>query len=224
MLYLFNQPNIVEQLMQAPITAVLVFAMVIVSYLAFNDEALRNKLLFVPAYMEERGANQLYRFITHGFIHADWLHLAFNAYVLWEFGRVVETLYKLVHGNVLGSIFYVLLFFGGLVASSLYSYYKHRHHYGYAALGASGAVSGVLFSAIVFMPLMPLGLMFIPFVEIPAIIMGIAYLAYSTYMSRRGGDNIGHDAHFWGSVWGFVFTLVLAPQLFPLFLNQIFGR
>lgn len=224
MLYLFQQPTVVEQFMKAPITGVLLLAMIGISYMAFNDEQLRSKCLFVPALINERGSNELYRFISAGFIHADWMHLAFNGFVFWQFGTMVERFYKIVHGDALGSLFFLLLFFGGLVAASLFSYFKHKDNYGYAALGASGAVSGVLFAAIVFQPLMPLQLIFIPFLKIPAIVMGILYLLYSSYMGKKGNDNIGHDAHFWGSIWGFVITITLAPTLFWHFLDQILGR
>jgi membrane associated rhomboid family serine protease len=221
MAYLFLQATVVEQFMQTPITGILLLIMIAVSFKAFNDEELHNKLLFVPALMHERGASEYYRFISAGFIHADWLHLGFNGFVFWQFGGLVERYYKMEHGPMLGSIFYLILFFGGLVAASLFSYYKHKNNYGYRALGASGAVSGVLFAAIVFQPLMPLQLIFLPFIKIPAVVMGALYLLYSSYMARKGNDNIGHDAHFWGSVWGFVLTIALKPLLFLSFIDQI---
>ncbi len=217
------QDNIAAQFMQAPLTGLLVLVTIFVSYLAFNNPDLRARLLFVPALMQERGQSEWHRFITAGFIHADWLHLAFNSFVLWEFGRFVELAYVKIHGKMMGSLFFLALYFFGLVAASTYSYFKHRDNYGYAALGASGAVSGVLFAAIVFAPLLPLQFLFLPFISLPAVVMGVLYLAYSSYMSRRGSDNIGHDAHFWGGVWGFFFTIALAPQLLQHFLKQIFG-
>lgn len=218
---LLDAPTVLDQFKYAPITGVLVLAMVGISYFAFNDRDLRRRLLFVPAYMEENGPREWYRFISAGFIHANWMHLIFNALVFWQFGLLVELSYKIALGPVLGSLAYVFLFFAGLVASALYSFFKHRHNYGYGALGASGAVSGVLFAAIVFRPFMPLQFIFLPFVEIPAVVMGIAYLAFSAHMARQGRDNIGHDAHFWGSVWGFAFTCVVVPGALTDFLNSV---
>ena len=222
--YLFAQPTVLDQVTQAPITALIVATTVLISYLAFKDENLRNKLIFAPAHMHQQGMSEMYRFITAGFIHANWLHLLFNALVLWEFGRIVEMMYK-ANFESFGTTLYLALYFGGLILSSLYSYFKHKHNHYYYALGASGAVSGVLFAAIVFMPLLPLGLIFVPFLRVPAIAMGILYLLYSYYMGRKGTDNIGHDAHFWGAVWGFAFTLLCGgSDLFQLFIAQISGN
>ncbi|MCP4437641.1 MAG: rhomboid family intramembrane serine protease [Aureispira sp.] len=204
--------------LQAPITSILVVATVFVSYRAFNDQTLYWRMMFTPSRIQQHG--EWYRFLSAGLIHANWMHLIFNAFVLFEFGKTVEILYRMYFGS-LGMILYLALYVLGLVAASTYTFFKHRYHDGYHALGASGAVSGIVFAFILFIPTAELTLIFLPFVKIPAIIMGIGYLLYSSYMSKNGTDNIGHDAHFWGSVWGFVFTGLLKPLLFLEFIAQI---
>lgn len=208
----------IEVIAQAPITALLVAGTLIVSYLAFRNERLYNELIFNAAYIRETG--QWYRLFSAGLLHANWLHLAFNMFVLWEFGRLVEITYVL-HFEHWGKVAYLALYVLGLGASSLYSYFKHRYNRGYNAVGASGAVSGIVFAFILFYPTVSMRFLFFPFVEIPAVLMGLGYLLYSSYMSRRGGDNIGHDAHFWGSVWGFLFTLMLDYRFGLNFLEEL---
>jgi membrane associated rhomboid family serine protease len=205
--------------LKTPITTILVVITFLVSYRAFNDRELFQRLLFRPYAIARQG--EWHRFLTAGFVHANWLHLAFNLFVLWEFGSLVERSYAMQFGKGFGPLFYAGLYLIGLVTASLYSYHRHEDNPYYAAVGASGAVSGVVFAAILFYPTMPLTFVFLPFVKIPAVVMGLAYLAYSSYMSRRGGDNIGHDAHFWGSVWGFVYTALIDLNLLREFWEQI---
>lgn len=182
---------------------------VIISYGAFQDQSLKHKFLFVPALIKERGNSELYRFITNGFIHADWMHLGFNMYVLYMFGPMIEGAYGAAFGEIAGRLLFLVMYFLGIIVSSIPSYIKHQDFYGYSALGASGAISAVVFSLIFFAPWGGIGIIFIPGFSLPSWIMGILYLAYSSYMSKRGTDNIGHDAHFAGAVWGFLFTLAL---------------
>lgn len=218
--YLFAN-TVLDQFFQAPITGLIIITTILVSYLGFKDEGLINKLIFAPNYIHRKGGVEYLRFITSGFIHANWLHLLFNALVLWEFGRIVELTFKQYFENW-GATLYILLYFLGLIVSDIYSFFRHKDNPNYVALGASGAVSAVLFAAIIFMPLLPLRLIFVPFVEIPAIVMGILYLLYSYYMGKKGNDNVGHDAHFWGAVWGFVFTLACGgKELLLIFLAQM---
>lgn len=152
------------------------------------------------------------------------IHLIFNMYVLYEFGRIVESLFTRAFGE-LGTMLFVVMYVSGLIVASIPSYFKHQHHPGYASLGASGAVSGIVFALIFFAPLQLFYLFF--FLPIPAILFGVGYLWYSHYMDRQQRDNIGHDAHFWGAVYGFVFTAVCAavlrPALLQSFLSQLTG-
>jgi membrane associated rhomboid family serine protease len=217
MLFLTNADT--PLLMQAPVTLVIVLVTIGVSWLGFNNKELQWKLIFNTEPMQKR--NEWYRFFSSGLIHADVMHLAFNMYALWEFGRVVEGAFVVLFEEK-GLLFYITMYVLGLGASSVYSFFRHRDNPYYNALGASGAVSAVVFSYILLAPTAKLSLLFLP-IPFPAYVFGLLYLLYSQYMSRKGGDNIGHDAHFWGSIWGIGFTLMLAPELFTRFMQQVFG-
>lgn len=194
---------------------ILVFT-VILSIASFYNRDLMARLIFNPYLIHVR--RQWWRFFTCGFIHADWLHLGINMFVFWSFGQAVETYYGYVFEDK--AVFYfILLYLGGIVISITPSYKKHLHNPGYNALGASGAVAAILFTAILFDPLKPIYLYGI--ISIPGIILGIAYLAYSYYMDKKGNDHINHDAHFWGAVFGVVFTLALKPTLFLHFIDKL---
>ncbi len=208
-------------LWEAPLTYLILAITVYTSYRAMQDPYMKGNFMFIP-YVIQRD-KQWYRFFSHGLIHADWIHLLFNAYVLFSFGAQVEIYFSLIWGKAFGPIIYLGLYGSGLIMSSLYSYFKHKDNGGYQALGASGAVSAVVFSFILLMPTSGMGIIFIPGIHFPAVFFGLAYLAYSAYMSKKGRDNIGHDAHYWGSVWGFAFPIVFKPVLFLVFLDQVKG-
>jgi membrane associated rhomboid family serine protease len=144
-------------------------------------------------------------------------------YVLYLFGETVENYFGAIF-NMKASLFFVLLYTGAVAFSSLPSYGKHKNHSYYNAVGASGAVSAVVFASILFDPMGGIGFLFLPGVNIPAFIFGILYLLYSWYMAKKGKDNIGHDAHFWGAVFGFVFTIILKPVLAERFIAIITGH
>jgi membrane associated rhomboid family serine protease len=200
----------------APITIAIIIITGITSYQAFTNYGLKEKLIFNPYSIKKR--NEWYRFWTHGLLHADWIHLALNLFVLFGFGETVEMEYKRNFGAI-GSFYFVLLYVLGLSASSLFDYFKHRNNWSYNALGASGAVSAVLFAAILFNPTQILLLYGI--IPMPAVIGGGLYLVYSYYMARKGADNIGHDAHFWGAIWGISFTAALDYRLLFEFWKSI---
>ena len=201
------------------VTIIIIIACVACSLLAFNNPTIFNKYLF-SAYATYH-SKQYYRLFTHAFLHSDFMHLAFNMYALYLFGTALEEQYfpALFHHKAV--FYYVLLYVGGIFFSSLFDFVDHKDNPSYAAVGASGAVTSVVFSAILINPTMGMGILFIP-VFIPAWLFGVLYLAYSWYMGKKGMDNIGHNAHFWGAVFGFVFTLLLKPSLFSLFFSQIF--
>jgi membrane associated rhomboid family serine protease len=201
------------------ITLIIIAITVVVSIVAMDNHTLKNKLMF-NAYMI-RHNREAYRFLSNGLIHADWLHLIFNMYALWMFGQGVESMYNAVYEGK-GVLFFILLYVGALVMSSLYSYEKHKDDIYYNSLGASGAVSAVVFAFIVLNPTAPLGLLFIPG-RIPAYLFGIILLGIEHYLSRRGNTGIAHDAHFWGSIFGVVFTIVLKPSLAMDFIHRIQG-
>ncbi len=199
------------------ITLLILVVTALISLLAFQSGAMTDRLVFQP-YRIKRN-HEYYRFLSYGLIHADWMHLAVNMFVLYSFGQTVEGVYKVIFaGNA--TVCFLLLYAGGLSLSTLSSYVKHREHEYYHAVGASGAVSAVVFASILFYPAGKIGILFLPF-EIPAVIFGILYLVYSAYMAKRGQDNIGHDAHFWGAVFGVCFTILLKPSLAIRFIDQV---
>lgn len=191
------------------VSYIIIAVTVIVSILAFSNRDIFRRLAF-NAYDIKHFKNS-YRFLSYALIHADWMHLLINMLVLYSFGRVVEEYYQLYFG-MKGMLYYILLYVGGTALSTLPSYGKHKDDYSYTAVGASGAVSAVVFASIIFAPLSKIYLFPIP-IGIPAIIFGVLYLIYSGYMGKKNVDNIGHDAHFWGAIFGFVFTILLKPTL-----------
>lgn len=200
------------------ITYILIGITVLISLMAFSNETLMSKLIFNPYVIDKR--KQYYRFITAGFIHADFFHLFFNMYALFLFGGIVEN--KLIDlFGINGIWIYLLLYISALVMSSTFSYYKYKENPHYNALGASGAVSAVLFASIIIYPSMKLMIMPIP-IPISSYILGPLYLTYSYYMGRNGKDNIGHDAHFFGAIWGIIFILILWHDAIPNFIAQVF--
>ncbi|MDF2436219.1 MAG: rhomboid family intrarane serine protease [Bacteroidota bacterium] len=202
------------------ITLIIIGITILVSIIAMENQTLKNKLMFNAYMIHHR--KEWYRFLSNGIIHADWLHLGFNMYALWMFGRGVEAMYGDVYGGK-GPLFFILLYVGALVMSSLYSYERNKNNIYYNSLGASGAVSAVVFAFIVLNPTARLGLMFIP-VPIPAYLFGLLMLGIEHYLSRRGNTGIAHDAHFWGSVFGALFTIALKPSLAMDFIHQIQGN
>ncbi len=164
-------------------------------------------------------SNQWYRFFSYGFLHSGWVHLLINMLVLYSFGGLVEHYFRgLFQEKYI--LYYILLYLGGLLLSIIPAFGKYKNDVFYNAVGASGAVSSVIFASIIMIPKAPISFFFIP-VEIPAWIFGILYILYEFYMSRNAKDNIGHDAHFWGAVYGVIFTIALKPSLAVGFLQQI---
>lgn len=199
---------------ESMITYILIGITVITSLAAFQNNKLLNDLLFYPAEMRHR--NEWWRFITHGFVHADYQHLIFNMLTLYFFGGYVETMFHIIFGNI---FVYPVFYLAALLFSSVPSYFKHKENYYYRALGASGAISSVLFTAIMFEPWQVLRINFI--IPIYAIIFAVLYIIYSSYMSKKGEDNIGHDAHLWGAVFGLVCPIILKPGILTYFISQI---
>jgi membrane associated rhomboid family serine protease len=191
------------------ITLILIGVSALLSIAAFNDRRLFNALLFEPFVIKARG--EWYRFVSHAFIHANWPHLAVNMFVLYMFGRNVESLLPMITGSS-ATVHYLMLYGGGILFSTLPSYKRNIHDPSYRAVGASGAVSAVLFAQILMLPTNPVYFFFIPF-PIPAYIFGILYLGYSWYMDKHGTDNVAHDAHFFGAVYGLLFMVMMDPSL-----------
>jgi membrane associated rhomboid family serine protease len=181
------------------------FAIILVNVLfsskGFNDESFFRKYQF---HVGSIRAGEQFRMITSAFLHVDIMHLAFNMLTLWFFAPVVC--------SFLGDLSFVLIYFGSLIFGSLLTMLFHKEEYSYSAVGASGAVTGVLYSAILLKPDMMLGIFFI--IPIPAYLFGIAYLLYSIYGMKAKNDNIGHTAHFGGAIGGYAITLLKEPMLF----------
>lgn len=197
------------------ITIILIIITGITSYLAFQNPSLFAKMQFNAALVVQR--KEYYRMISHGFIHADWNHLIFNMITLFFFGRVLEQYLTFYFAGKAVAIFFVL-YFGGMIVSNIWALLKHKNDYYYNAVGASGAVSSILFASILFNPL---DLIYIWFIPMPGIVFGVGYLIYSYYMSRQKRDNIAHDAHFLGSVFGFVTPLFFEPSLIQNFFQKL---
>lgn len=195
-------------------TLIIIIITAIISIISFNNYSLSDKLILWPSRMHS--PEEYYRLITSGFIHADWVHLIFNMLTLYFFGETVEFAFMLmgIHG------LFLVLYLAGIVVASLPSFIKNRNNGYYRSLGASGGVAAVLFASVYFSPWQKIYIMFIP-IGIPAIIAGVGYLIYSAYASRKGHGNINHDAHFWGAVFGFVFTLLVEPSHGRLFFDQV---
>ena len=202
------------------LTLLIIIVTAAISLLALNNQELFSKLKF-NAY-DAKHTNHWYRFFTYGLVHADLIHLFVNMLVLYSFGRIVESFYAL-YFPLKGSFYFILLYFGGIILSIVPAFGKHKNDVFYNAVGASGAVSAVLFASILLYPAGKIMLFFIP-IPIPAPLFGVLYIAYEYYMGKRGGDNIGHDAHLWGALFGLVFTLALKPGLLGMFMQQILGR
>jgi membrane associated rhomboid family serine protease len=201
-------------------TYILIFFTSIISILAFWREGMFAKMQFNAYQIYYR--KEIYRLLTHGFLHANWIHLFVNMLVLFFFGPYVEAYFSRILPDSIHYLYrfvYLLFYLSAIIISSLLSLYKQKDNAWYNAVGASGAVSAVLFFFIFFRPWEKL--YFYGIIPIPGIIMGILYLIYSYYMSKRGHDNINHDVHFVGAIFGFLFPLLINWHLIFYFLNQL---
>lgn len=182
-----------------------------VSIPCFQNRQLLGALLFWPPAVA-RG--QVWRFVTHGFVHADGQHLLFNMITLFFFGRAIESFFA----RYIGSVGFVLFYAGGIVTAMLPTWLRHRHNPQYRSLGASGAVSAVLFAYILMAPWSTIYIFVFP---IPAIAFAALYTAYSFYAAGRAADNVNHSAHLWGGAYGVVFALCMEPRLWNNFTQQL---
>ena len=199
-------------------TIIIIVLTSLVSLLCFSGKINANKLLFHAYSVWHR--KEWYRMLTYGMVHGGWGHLFFNMLTLFFFGRVVEQYFQLAFGSTLGLVLYVVLYVSALAVSTVWDLVKYRDNWNYSAVGASGAVSAILFASILFEPKMGIYIYLIP-IPVPGYIFAPLYLLYCWYMARRNQDNIGHSAHFWGAVYGLVFPLVCRPDIFRHFLSQL---
>src|SRR5690606_7539083 len=194
------------------ITLVLIAITVLVSWQAWQRPRLLDRLILWPPAIDRQ--RQYDRLVTHGFIHADWQHLLFNMITLFFFGRFAEQLVT----QMIGPVGFVLFYLSAIVIAILPSYLRHRHDARYRSLGASGAVSAVLFAFILFNPW---GLIFVFFLPVPAILYGVFYVGYSFWMDRQGTDNVNHSAHLSGAIYGVLFMLLMEPRIARHFLSAL---
>lgn len=190
-------------------TLIIIVLTVLVSLASFNDKGLENKLILWPRYMDT--PDQYYRLLTSGFIHADWNHLLLNMFSLYFAGVIVESY---------GSIQFAVLYLTGIIVASLPSFLKNRNNSHFRSLGASGGVAAIMFFFIYHNPWGRITLFFIP-IPIPALLFGVIYLGTEAYMAKRGSGNVNHDAHFWGSAYGFLFAILTDPTHGLSFLYDI---
>ncbi len=200
------------------ITLIIILVTAAVSIPAFKNSSLFYRFDFSPYQVEKN--KEWYRFFTHAFLHGDWNHLIFNMLALYLFGDVAQSYFEAYVGTK-GLFYFLLLYVGGIMFATLSTYKKQKDNPNYHSVGASGAVSAVLFSYIIFSPAAELRLIIFPFFGLPSIVWGIAYLVYSHYQSKRGGDYINHDAHFSGAIFGVLFTVIAVPQSIVSFFAQI---
>ena len=194
------------------LTLILIAVTVLVTWLAFNNPRLLDRLILWPPAIDRQ--HQYDRLLTHGFIHADWQHLLFNMVTLFFFGRFAEQ----VIGSMIGPVGFVLFYLSAIVIAILPTYLRHRHDAQYRSLGASGAVSAVLFA---FILVQPWSLIFVFFLPVPAILYGVFYVGYSFWMDRQGSDNTNHSAHLSGAIYGVLFMLLMEPRIAGLFLERL---
>lgn len=202
------------------VTLIIIVITVLISLRAFKDAEMKYKWVFYPYKVNHN--KEYYRIISHVFIHGDTMHLLFNMFVLYSFGRMMEASFIIYFGEILGSLHFLTLYILGGLAASLWPYMRNKDNPNYMSLGASGAVSAVLFASILWMPEGGIYLLFIPF-EIPAWLFGILYLIFEYYMSKRGGSRVAHDAHFGGAVFGILYVLAVNIDKGSAFINYIFS-
>ncbi len=190
-------------------TIILIILTTILSFSAFSNQKLYGDLILYPPAIN-RG--QYYRFLTSGFIHADLQHLLFNMLTLYFFGGAIESLLV----AYVGKWAFLILYLGAIVVSDIPSYLKNRNNSNYASLGASGGVSAIVFAYIIFAPWA-----WFAFPPVPAILFGIGYMWYSIYMSKKGTDNVNHDAHLWGALFGIIFIFINMPEQVLGFIQRL---
>ncbi|MBS9779019.1 MAG: rhomboid family intramembrane serine protease [Moraxellaceae bacterium] len=192
-------------------TFIIIIITVVVSMLAWQNNKLFDTLIFHAQRVKQ---GQIYRLLTHGFIHADGMHLLFNMITLYFFGRATENFFN-QYVNGYGFIIFYLF---AIIASIIPSYLNNKNNLHYRSLGASGGVSAILFTAILINPWSILLLYFIP---MPAIVFAIGYVAYSVYANKKGSSNINHSAHLWGAGFGIVASIAINPNLLVHFLYML---
>jgi membrane associated rhomboid family serine protease len=192
-------------------TTIFIFTILLSLFVIYRRQSLFNKLMLIPVAVEEN--KEWYRFISSGFIHADLFHLGFNMMTFYFFAFNYE--------SYVGGLQFLIIYLGSMILADIPTYLKNKNNPRYAALGASGAISGLLFSYILYDPEMSLYIMFFP-IPIPAPIFAILYLVYCWYADKKSQDNVNHNAHLWGAIAGLVLTASIDFSVFSGFIQYIF--
>lgn len=198
-------------------TLVFVIITVLITINAWNNPGLTNRWIFNPYSVNQN--KQYYRFITSGFLHGGFIHLLFNMFVLYMFGEQVEVIFKSVYGSTIGTILFASLYLLGIIVSDIPTFLKYKNVPHYNALGASGGVSSILFSYVLFDPSSKLYLYGI--IGLPGVVWAALYIIYSYYMGKKQIDNVNHDAHLYGGIFGILFTIITIPEVVPHFFEQL---
>ena len=201
------------------ITFLIIAITSVTSFIAFSKESLKEDLLFWPYKIKREG--QLYRFVTHGALHADAMHLIFNMVSFYSFGIALENYLFLAMFGEMSRAMLAVMYVSAIVVAVIPDYFRYQDKSFYRSLGASGAVSAVVFSAITIQPKMPIQFFFIPY-PIPGYLFGLGFLLLSAALAKKGTGNIGHNAHFWGSIYGVLFTYVAAKYFAKIDLLEYF--
>jgi membrane associated rhomboid family serine protease len=199
-----------------PVTYIIIAVTVVVSFYAFSSQQAMRSLIMNPYQIANR--KQYYRFLTSGFIHKDHMHLLFNMISLYFFGRAVEYVFMGIFGTT-GSIYFIALYLLAILVSDLPTYFKHKKNENYNSLGASGGVAAIVFAFIIFRPLDNIYIYFA--LPVPGFILGALYIIFSWYQGRKANDNINHEAHLYGALFGLLFCIVAYPPSISEFFIQI---
>lgn len=204
------------------ITYIIIGITVITSIICFSNRTMFYNLSLNPYSIIRR--NEWYRLVTHAFVHGDYTHLFVNMFVFWSFGASIEHTFKVLYSQ--GAIEhyqlnFVLLYVGAVIFSSIPDLIKRRNQPMYNSIGASGAVSAILFASIFFDPWSKILLFAV--IPIPSIIFGVLYVWYESYMAKKGGGNINHHAHLWGALFGVLFIIAMKPSFFQDFISMLFN-
>lgn len=205
--------------MELSLTTILIGITAITSILGFNRYEILDRWMFMPYRIKHR--SQWDRFILSGFIHKDYIHLLFNMFTFYFFGGVVEMFLRYTFGVFVGGALFVVFYLLGIIIADIPTYSKHQDDSQYRALGASGGTSATVFASIIILPLADICLFAI--ICLPGFILGVLFLIYSYVKGKNGADNINHDAHLYGAIFGIIFILILSPSSAWTFVDQIKG-
>ena len=203
--------------MEISVTLIIILFTSLISFQGFNNYNLIDRLKHSPS--REAHGKEYYRLLTSGFLHADWVHLLINMFVLYSFGNYIESYIISIFGNPTGKIIYLVMYLLNIIIANIPTMIRQRHNPSFSSIGASGAVSGIIFIFILLQPWAILYLIFI--IPVPAIIAGIGYLIYSSYAANKGHGRLDHSAHFAGAIAGMLMIIILNKQILGDFMHRL---